>query len=55
MKIEDYNKLKPLTYTILTKKTKIETIMNGKIETIYNLDRGIMFYVVKKAKSMDIS
>ena len=40
MKVEDYNKLKPLTYTILTKKTKIETIVNGKLETKYTLQRG---------------
>lgn len=50
MKIEDYNKLKPLTYTILTKKTKIETIMNGKIETIYNLDRGDYVLCGKKGE-----
>ena len=40
MKLEDYNKLKPLTYTILVKKTKIITKINGKIETTQVLDRG---------------
>ena len=40
MKVKDYNKLKPLTYTILLKKTKIITKINGKIETKQMLDRG---------------
>ena len=40
MNVEDYNDLKPLTYTILLKKTEIITRINGKIETKQMLDRG---------------
>ena len=40
MKVDDYNELKPLTYTILLKKTEIITRINGKIETKQMLDRG---------------
>ena len=40
IKVEDYNKLRPLTYTILTKKTEIETVINGKLETKHTLQRG---------------
>ena len=40
MNVENYNDLKPLTYTILLKKTKIITRINGKIETEQMLDRG---------------
>tara|TARA_Y200000002_G_scaffold213112_1_gene175915 strand:- start:13 stop:495 length:483 start_codon:yes stop_codon:yes gene_type:complete len=40
MSVIDYNDLKPLTYTILLKKTKIITEIDGKIETTQELDRG---------------
>ena len=36
----DYDKLKPFTYTILLKNTKIVTVINGKTETSINLKRG---------------
>ena len=36
----DYDKLKPFTYTILLKNTKIVTVINGKTETALNLKRG---------------
>jgi len=50
MKVEDYNKLKPLTYTILTKKTEIETIINGKLETKHILQRGDYVLCGKKGE-----
>ena len=37
---ENHKKLKPFTYTILTKPTEIKTIINGKVETVNNLKRG---------------
>lgn len=40
MEVNDYNKLKPLTYTILKKKNKVITKINGKIETTQILERG---------------
>jgi hypothetical protein len=40
MNVDDYNLLKPLSYTILTKPTKVVTKTDGKIETIYKLQRG---------------
>lgn len=36
----DYTKLKPYTYTIVLKDTRIVTRINGKIETKSNLQRG---------------
>jgi hypothetical protein len=36
----DYDKLKPFTYTILLKNTRIVTVINGKTETAVNLKRG---------------
>ena len=50
MKVEDYNKLKPLTYTILTKKTEIETVINGKLETKHTLQRGDYVMCGKKGE-----
>jgi len=40
MNVENYEHLKPLSFTILTKPTKVVTKINGKIETKLNLDRG---------------
>ena len=38
--VEDYNKLKPLTYTILLKDTEVITKIKGKIESKHKLKRG---------------
>ena len=38
--VSDYDKLKKMTYTVLTKPKKIETIINGKLENTLKLDRG---------------
>lgn len=37
---KDHEKLKPFTYTILTKSTEIKTIIKGKVETVNKLKRG---------------
>ena len=50
MKVEDYNKLKPLTYTILIKNTNIITIINGKKETEQQLQRGDYVMCGKKGE-----
>mgnify|MGYP001483615422 CR=1 FL=1 len=36
----DYTKLKPYSYTVVLKNTKVETKINGKLESKTNLKRG---------------
>ena len=38
--VNSYNKLKPLTYTILKKPTTVVTVLNGKVETRQKLSKG---------------
>lgn len=40
MSVENYEDLKPKSYTILTKSTLVITKINGKIETKQKLDKG---------------
>ena len=40
LNVDNYNKLKPLTYTILVKDTELITNIKGKIENNQKLQRG---------------
>ena len=40
LNVDNYNKLKPLTYTILVKDTEVITKIKGKIESKQKLQRG---------------
>ena len=49
--VSDYDKLKKMTYTILTKPRTIKTIINGKLENKVKLERGdYVICGVKKEK-----